>query len=128
MNLPVSYLNDKNIKEKKVQNYSISNLPKQQRFKLRELAERELSDSVGPANYNLSNAHCIQKNTKIGVVNQFRAKKMIKIRKSYSRFKDCTYYPEKERLMKGSTSVSPDKYNPLHAKASKIRRSYHALF
>jgi len=129
MNLPVSYLNDENMGTHKVKNYSLSNLPKQQRFKLRELAEKELSESVGPANYNLSDTFSINNKTKIGIIKKIREKRISKIRNSYSRFDDCTYYPEKERLMKGCASVSPDRYDPLPAfKAAKIRRTYQAAF
>jgi hypothetical protein len=60
-NLPISYMKNSNFTSGSVKNYSVSNLPKQDRFRFRDVAEREMSDLAGPANYNLSEAFSINK-------------------------------------------------------------------
>jgi len=79
--------------------------------------------------YNLQDHNSINKKTKLNILHKFRKNRLVRDSKSHSRFEDKTYFPEKERFLKGNTSVSPDKYNPLPAlKASKVRRVYHAMF
>ena len=60
-NLPISYIGNTDFSSNGVKNYSLSNLPKQDRFRLRDAAEREMSTLAGPANYNLSDALSIKK-------------------------------------------------------------------
>ena len=129
MNLPVSYLGNKSYRDRKSSNFSISNLPKQKRFRFREVAERQMEHLAGPASYNLSGVFSIEDKTKNDVITNVRQRRMMKLTQSFSRFKDSSYYPEKERLLKGTNSVSPDKYDPIPAyKAIRVRRGYQAKF
>ena len=88
-----------------------------------------MSDLPAPANYNLTDVHSIANSTKVDPLHRLRQKRIHKISSSYSRFDDHLFYPEKERLMKGNDSVSPDKYDPLVAlKATQARKRNFASF
>ena len=110
------------LKDKLVQNnYSESNLPKQERFRFRDLKEKEISELPWPMNYNLSDLNSIKKKVDVDVIRKINEKRISKLANSYSRFNDSWFYHEKERLMKGNDSVSPVKYDPLTA--YKLMRS-----
>ena len=96
-------------------NYSYSSLPKQQRFRFRDLFELECVNLPSPSNYNLSQIKSIGNRVQADLLTKLKQKRMSKFSLSYSRFKDSVFYHEKERLMKGNDSVSPTIYDSLAA-------------
>lgn len=96
---------------------------------MRDRYEKDLSDLPSAANYNLSKLYSIENKTKPDLVKEIRKDRIIELSKSMSRFKDKTFYAEKERLMKGNDSVSPDKYDVSNAdKITRIRRTFNISF
>ena len=96
-------------------NYSNSSLPKQQRFRFRDLLEKESIDNPSPLNYNLSGINSIGNKVKVDLIKKINQKRFSKLSLSFSRFQDKAFYHEKERLMKGIDSVCPTAYDPLDA-------------
>lgn len=120
-NLPHSYLDIYSSRKTETTNF-----PKQDRFRWREIAEKEIGRLPCPNKYNLQELFSIHKNTQLDVVKKIRTQKLKLLSSSYSRFDDSVFYPEKERLMKGNDSVSPDKYDVIQGyKYTRAKRPFH---
>jgi len=100
--LPHSYLKLNMEKNGESKNTSESNLPKQSRFRFRDIAAKEYANYPSPLNYNLSNMYSVSDKTTAGVLERLKQSRMKKHTSSLSRFEDKVFHPEYERLMQGN--------------------------
>jgi hypothetical protein len=75
-NLPHSYIDGNTFKNDISKNFSQSNLPKQERFRFREIAEKELTHLPSPLNYNLMNVNSIVNKTTVSALDRVKQSRM----------------------------------------------------